>query len=203
MRSACSTACSLEVFEDCLGGLARWSRCPPGPGVRSPSASARSTADSTAAASASIANPWRSISAADRNMASGLATPCRRCPAPSRGLARIVRGPRRRRGSERSAREHPDRAGQHRRLVAEDVAEHVLGHDHLEVPRRGDQLHRGVVDQQVLELDVGELAPVHVSRTTSRHRRLVSSTLALSTLVTRDRAAPNATRAIRSISSRV
>ena len=44
---------------------------------------------------------------------------------------------------------------------------------------------------------------VCTSRTTSRHRRLVSSTLALSTLVTRDRAAPNATRAIRSISSRV
>ena len=41
------------------------------------------------------------------------------------------------------------------------------------------------------------------SRTTSRHRRLVSSTLALSTLVTRERAAPKATRAMRSISSRV
>ena len=39
--------------------------------------------------------------------------------------------------------------------------------------------------------------------TTSRHSRLVSSTLALSTLVTRLRAAPNATRAIRSISARV
>ena len=41
------------------------------------------------------------------------------------------------------------------------------------------------------------------SRTTSRHRRLVSSTLALSTLVTRDFAVLNATRAMRSISSRV
>jgi hypothetical protein len=41
------------------------------------------------------------------------------------------------------------------------------------------------------------------SRTTSRHRRLVSSTLALSTLVTRERAASNATRAMRAISSRV
>ena len=40
------------------------------------------------------------------------------------------------------------------------------------------------------------------SRTTSRHNRLVSSTLALSTLVTRRRAAPKATRAIRSISAR-
>ena len=41
------------------------------------------------------------------------------------------------------------------------------------------------------------------SRTTSRHRRLVSSTLALSTLVSRVRTARNATRAIRSISARV
>ena len=38
-------------------------------------------------------------------------------------------------------------------------------------------------------------------RTTSRHRRLVSSTLALSTLVTFERAAPKATRAMRSISA--
>jgi hypothetical protein len=39
--------------------------------------------------------------------------------------------------------------------------------------------------------------------TTSRHSRLVSSTFALSTLETRDRAARNAIRAIRSISSTV
>ena len=70
------------------------------------------------------------------------------------------------------------------------------------MPRRGDQPHRRVVDEQVLELDVGELAACTLA-TTSRHRRLVSSTLALSTLVTRERAAPNATRVIRSISSRV
>ena len=36
--------------------------------------------------------------------------------------------------------------------------------------------------------------------TTSRHSRLVSSTFILSTLVTRERAASNAVRAIRSIS---
>jgi hypothetical protein len=39
--------------------------------------------------------------------------------------------------------------------------------------------------------------------TTSRHSRLVSSTFALSTLVTRERAARNAVRAIRSISASV
>ena len=54
----------------------------------------------------------------------------------------------------------PERAGEHRRLVGEDVAEHVLGDDHLEVARRGDQLHRGGVDEQVLELDVRELLGV-------------------------------------------
>ena len=58
------------------------------------------------------------------------------------------------------ARQQPDRAGEHRRLVAEDVAEHVLGEDHVEVARGGDELHRGVVDEQVLELDVRELLAV-------------------------------------------
>jgi isocitrate/isopropylmalate dehydrogenase len=48
---------------------------PPRSRVRSPLASARSTADSTAAAWASKASPWRSIIAADRNIASGLAAP--------------------------------------------------------------------------------------------------------------------------------
>jgi hypothetical protein len=56
--------------------------------------------------------------------------------------------------AERRAREQADRAGEHRRLVAEDVPEHVLGKDHLEVTRRRDELHRRVVDEHVLELDV-------------------------------------------------
>ena len=71
--------------------------------------------------------------------------------------------PGRTRRAERCAREHPDRAGQHRRLVAEDVAEHVLGEDHVEVTRRGDQPHRRVVDEQVLELDVRELRRVDLA----------------------------------------
>ena len=69
--------------------------------------------------------------------------------------------PGRARLAERGAGQHPDRAGEHRGLVAEDVAEHVLGEDHVEVARRGDELHRGVVDEHVLELDVRELARVH------------------------------------------
>ena len=68
--------------------------------------------------------------------------------------------------------------------------------------RRGDELHRGVVDEHVLELDVGNSAAC-TPWTTSRQSREVSSTLALSTLVTLRRAAPKAMRAIRSISSAV
>src|SRR2546430_6686654 len=36
------------------------------------------------------------------------------------------------------AGQHPDRAGEHRGLVAEDVAEQVLGEDHIEVRGPGD-----------------------------------------------------------------
>ncbi len=67
------------------------------------------------------------------------------------------------RGAETGRRQHPQRAGEHRRLVAEDVAEEVLGDDHVEVGGTGDELHRGVVDQQVVERDVGVLRrdPAH------------------------------------------
>src|SRR5436190_8813662 len=44
--------------------------------VRRPRSSAESTAASIAAASSPIARPWRSIMAADRNVASGFAAPC-------------------------------------------------------------------------------------------------------------------------------
>ena len=56
--------------------------------------------------------------------------------------------------AEAGAGEHPEAAGQHRRLVAEDVAEEVLGDDHVELGRAGNELHRGVVDEQVVEGDV-------------------------------------------------
>src|SRR5581483_6450546 len=47
-----------------------------------------------------------------------------------------------------------DRAGQHRRLVGQDVAEHVAGDDDVELARVAHELHRGVVDVHVRELDV-------------------------------------------------
>ena len=171
--------------------------------MRSPSANARSTADSTAAASASNAKPWRSISAADRNMASGLATPrpamsgaepCTGSNMP--GVAR--RSPSEALGSipiepviiaASSERMSPN-------MFSVTITSKCAG--------RRDQLHGGVVDEQMLELDVRELGARGRPVTTSRQSRYVSSTLALSTLVTSRRARPaKATRAIRSISARV
>ena len=117
-----------------------WSPAPcapllPGRACAGPPASARSTPDSTAAASLSKPRPCLSIIAADRNIASGLARPC---PAMSGaepctgsnmpGLGRLA--------AERRAGEHADRAREHGGLVGEDVPEHVLGEDRVEVPGR-------------------------------------------------------------------
>src|ERR1019366_5422899 len=92
-----------------------------------------------------MANPWRSISAADRNMASGLATPvpamsgaepCTGSNTPGVGGS----------GSPREA------LGQLPTQPAGIAAP----------PGRGHQAHGGVVDQQVLELDMGEFVAVHL-----------------------------------------
>ncbi len=58
-------------------------------------------------------------------------------------------------GAEAGRGQHAQRSRQHRRLVAEDVAEEVLGDDHVELRGPRDELHRGVVDEQVVERDVG------------------------------------------------
>ena len=54
---------------------------------------------------------------------------------------------------------HPERTGKHRRLVAQDVAEHVGGDDHVELAGVADELHRAVVDVHVLEIHVRIIAP--------------------------------------------
>ena len=132
---------------------------PPRSRVRSPSCSARSTADSTAAASACATEAVAQHAAPrSRTWPAGWRSPGPRCPAPSRGRARTGRAFAL---AQAGAGQHPERAGDDRRLVAEDVAEHVLGEDHVEVARRGDELHRGRVDERVLELDVRELLGVH------------------------------------------
>ena len=58
-------------------------------------------------------------------------------------------------GIQRRGRQHADRAGEHRRLVGQDVAEHVAGDDHVELLRIAHELHRRVVDVHVRELHVG------------------------------------------------
>ena len=155
---------------------------PPRSRVRRPSASARSTADSIAAASLPSRVRGAASVAADRNIASGLATPvpamsgAEPCTGSNRpGLAGLA---------ERGARQHPDRAGQHRRLVAEDVAEHVLGDDHVEVARRRRPAASRRCRRAGARARRWGTRALCSSRTTSRHSRLVSSTLALSTLVT-------------------
>ena len=58
-------------------------------------------------------------------------------------------------GVEGGRGEHADRAGAHRGLVRQYVAEHVAGDDDVELAGVADQLHRGVVDIHVAERDVG------------------------------------------------
>ena len=130
---------------------------PPAPvarsGVRRPRSRTASTAASIRAASLGLAE---AVAEHHRRREEGGervgARPGRRCRAPSRGPARTARG---RHPPEAGRGQHPQRPGQHRRLVAEDVAEEVLGDDHVEVGGARDELHRRVVDQQVVELDVG------------------------------------------------
>mmetsp|Transcript_25913 Transcript_25913/g.85267 ORF Transcript_25913/g.85267 Transcript_25913/m.85267 type:complete len:214 (+) Transcript_25913:58-699(+) len=58
-------------------------------------------------------------------------------------------------------REHPDRAREHRRLVAQDVPEDVAGDDGVDARGGAHELHRGVVNVHVRELDVGVLLRPH------------------------------------------
>ena len=98
-------------------------------------------------------------------------------------------------GVERGRRQHPDRAREHRRLVREDVAEQVAGHDDVELLRVLHELHRGVVDVHVGQRDVrivgGEprdrLAPEDAR---VEHVRLVDGRQALAALARRLEAHP-------------
>ena len=58
---------------------------------------------------------------------------------------------------ERRRGQHAERAGEHRGLVGEDVAEQVLGQHHIEVARPAQQVHRGRVDQHVVQRHAREL----------------------------------------------
>ena len=58
-------------------------------------------------------------------------------------------------GVERGRRQHPDRAGQHGCEVGQDVTEHVGGDEDIELLGRAHELHRGIVDIHVRQLDIG------------------------------------------------
>ena len=60
--------------------------------------------------------------------------------------------------------QHADRAGELRGLVREDVAEQIVGHDHVELLGIAHQLHGAIVRQDVRELDIGKLRVVHALR---------------------------------------
>jgi hypothetical protein len=66
------------------------------------------------------------------------------------------------RGAQGGGGEEADGAGQHGGFVRQDVAEQVVGQQHVELAGAPDQLHGGVVGQHVLKLDVRVVAAVEV-----------------------------------------
>src|SRR5216683_1282383 len=64
--------------------------------------------------------------------------------------------------AQRGRGQQADGAGEHRRHVGEDVAEEVLGDDHVEARGPLHEEHGAGVDQHVLELQVGELVAHHL-----------------------------------------
>ena len=66
--------------------------------------------------------------------------------------------------AERGRGEQAERARQHRRLVRQDVAEQVVGDDHVEFLGRAQQLHGERVGVHVLKLHVGVLLLVQLGR---------------------------------------
>ncbi|KAG1377117.1 hypothetical protein G6F60_015339 [Rhizopus arrhizus] len=58
--------------------------------------------------------------------------------------------------AQRRRRQQAQRAGQHRGLIGEDVAEHVLGDDHVVLARLGQQVHGHRINQLVFQCHVRE-----------------------------------------------
>ena len=56
-----------------------------------------------------------------------------------------------------SGGQHAQRAGNHRSLVGENVAERVLHDHHIEIARTLHQVHRHGIDELVLQLHIGKL----------------------------------------------
>ena len=162
---------------------------------------AASTAAPTTRAARARARRGRARAAARASAASrpGWPRPCRRCRAPSRAPARRSPGPSSPRLADAARPRPPVTAGGD---VGEDVAEGVLGHEHVEVARVHDDAHRDAVDEAVRELDVG-VVRADLGRRRCATGGAVSSTFALSTESRRPprvRASSNARRAMRATS---
>ena len=103
---------------------------------------------------------------------------------------------------EVAARGEADAAGDRGRQVGDDVAEQVVGDDHVVAAGVGDQVDRRRVDVVVGGRDVGELGGDRVRTCGTRGRRRMTSTLFLWTSVRclrgRAWARPNASRTTRS-----
>ena len=74
--------------------------------------------------------------------------------------------------AEARRRRQPEPAGHRGGEVGEDVAEHVLGHDDVELLGRARELHGRVVDEHVLDLDVRILGGDLVDDAAPEPRRL-------------------------------
>jgi len=57
--------------------------------------------------------------------------------------------------AERRRGQHTQGAGQRCRLVAEDIAEHVIGQDDIERGRAAHEVHGTGVDEDIFQFDIG------------------------------------------------
>ena len=157
MRSACFTSAPLvQVVEDCLGGLL---------GVASPPRSRRAQpvaqrpvhrrfyGGRLGIQTEAVAQQHRD---ARGTSPAGWRRPCPRCPAPSRGPARTSRACRGARATRSGSIpiEPVSIAASSLRMSPNMFSVTITSKS----PRRGDELHRGVVDEHVLERDVGNSA---------------------------------------------
>src|SRR5262249_34911591 len=60
--------------------------------------------------------------------------------------------------------------GEHRCFITQDVAEHVVREDHIELRRLCDELHRAVIDIHALEDDVRKLLRYFGTRLAPQYR---------------------------------
>jgi len=64
--------------------------------------------------------------------------------------------------TQRGRGQHPQRTRQHRGTIGQDIAEQVVGDDHVELFGRAHQLHRAVVGVHVGQLDIGVVFVMHL-----------------------------------------